>query len=526
MIEKILEILDRYENILILGFGREWQTSYNFIRKYLPNKKVTILDENQIWKIDDEKADVIIEKITIERLRQFDLIVKTPWISFKWMDTEWLNITSQLELLLEVDRDNVIWITGTKGKSTTTALLYEVVKNQKENTFLLWNIWVPIFEQIENFDNDSTLVIECSSHQLQYIKTSPHIAILLNLYPEHLDHYNNLQEYYDSKLNIFKYQTEWDFAIFDEQVTSLVPLYWRGVAEGRGIFKNPYPDKSSDLSRVLDPGRDREGSSFLKGAQSPTIFEIGKDILVQWDFVMMNRASLSKGGADPEVTNGEAVGFYKQIPSIPLNKGDSSAVGWKFWIPPTHLHKGDSMIRVYNVNEKRNLLWEHNLRNIMNIFVVCEILKLDLEKAKQVIAKFQPLEHRMELVWTFDWVTYYNDSIATIPASTINSLKSIPNVNTLILWWMDRWIDYSDLINFVNGSDVENVICLPKTGHDILPSITKKTYKVEDLPQAVEFAKQVTKKWFVCLLSPAASSYTFFKNFEERGKMFKELVKE
>ena len=161
----------------------------------------------------------------------------------------------------------------------------------------------------------------------------------------------------------------------------------------------------------------------------------------------------------------------------------------------------------------------------MNIFVVCDILKLDFEKAKKIIAKFEPLEHRMELVWTFDWVTYYNDSIATIPASTINSLKSIPNVNTLILWWMDRWINYSGLIDFVNSSDVENVICLPKTGHDLLPSISKKTYKVENLPQAVEVAKQVTKKWSVCLLSPAASSYTFFKNFEERGRMFKDLVR-
>ena len=161
----------------------------------------------------------------------------------------------------------------------------------------------------------------------------------------------------------------------------------------------------------------------------------------------------------------------------------------------------------------------------MNIFVVCDILWLDFEKAKKVISEFKPLEHRMELVWTFDWVTYYNDSIATIPESTINSLKSIPNVNTLILWWMDRWIDYSKLIEFVNNSNVENIICLPKTGHDLQLKLTKKTYKAEDLPHAVETAKQVTKKWTVCLLSPAASSYTFFKNFEERGRLFKEYVK-
>lgn len=457
MIEKILEILNKYENILILGFGREWKTSYNFIRKHLPNKHLTILDENQIWEINDENTDIIIEKITIERLRQFDLIVKTPWISFKWMNTEWLNITSQLELLLEVDRQNVIAITGTKGKSTTTTLLYEVVKNQKENTFLLWNIWVPIFEQIENFDENSTLVIECSSHQLQYIKTSPHIAILLNLYPEHLDHYNSLQEYYDSKLNIFKYQTEWDFAIVDEQVTNVVKQPLRPSATS--------PNRE-EISPLIG------GDPALAGEGVAKAIEIWKDILVQWDFVVLD---------------------------------------WK---------------EIYNINEKRNLLWEHNLRNIMNIFVVCDIFWLDFEKAKKVISEFKPLEHRMELVWTFDWVTYYNDSIATIPASTINSLKSIPNVNTLILWWMDRWIDYSDLIDFVNSSNVESVICLPKTGHDLQPSLTKQTYKVNNLPEAVKIAKQVTKKWTVCLLSPAASSYTFFKNFEERGRMFKELVRD
>jgi len=456
MIEKILNILDNYENILILGFGREWKTSYNFIRKHLPNKKLTILDENQIWEINDENTEILIEKITIDRLKQFDLIVKTPGISFKWMETEWLNITSQLELLLEIDRENVIAITGTKGKSTTTTLLYEVIKNQKENTFLLWNIWVPIFEQIENFDEDSALVIECSSHQLQYIKTSPHIAILLNLYPEHLDHYNSLEEYYDSKLNIFKYQKEWDYSIFDEQVIEIASLMKGGAEWNEAVgFYNQNP-----------PTPLTEGG--LSVSQN---IEIWKDICVQWDYVVMN---------------------------------------WE---------------DIYGVNEKRNLIWDHNLRNIMNIFVVCDILWLDFEKAKKVISEFKPLEHRMELVWTFDWVTYYNDSIATIPESTINSLKSIPNVNTLILWWMDRWIDYSKLIEFVNNSNVENIICLPKTGHDLQPKLTKKTYKAEDLILAVETAKKVTKKWTVCLLSPAASSYTFFKNFEERGRLFKEYVK-
>ena len=69
MIEKILKILNNYENILILGFGREWKTSYNFIRRHFPNKKLTILDENQIWEINDENTEILIEKTSIERLR-------------------------------------------------------------------------------------------------------------------------------------------------------------------------------------------------------------------------------------------------------------------------------------------------------------------------------------------------------------------------------------------------------------------------------------------------------------------------
>lgn len=477
MIEKILNILNKYENILILWFGREWKTSYNFIRKHLPNKHLTILDENQIWEIDDKNTEILIEKITIERLRQFDLIVKTPWISFKWMDAEWLNITSQLELLLEIDRENVIAITGTKGKSTTTTLLYDVIKNQKENTFLLWNIWVPIFEQIEKFDEDSTLVIECSSHQLQYVKASPHIAILLNLYPEHLDHYNNLQEYYDSKLNIFKYQNENDFAIIDEQVFSVVPLLKGDTGEA--------------------------GEDFY---QNTTI--IWKDIFIEWNFIVQK--------------------------DIPLTKGDKGGSETRWWTHPTLpyegrydilLTKGGETKPIYDINEKRNLLWDHNLRNIMNIFVVCEILWLNFEKAKKIISEFQPLEHRMELVWTFDWITYYNDSIATIPESTINSLKSIPNVNTVIIWWMDRWIPYNKLIDFLNNSNIQNIICLPDTWHKIMPELSWNTYKANDLAHAVQIAKQVTQKWQVCLLSPAATSYWFFKNFEERGRIFKELVK-
>ena len=91
---------------------------------------------------------------------------------------------------------------------------------------------------------------------------------------------------------------------------------------------------------------------------------------------------------------------------------------------------------------------------------------------------------------------------------------------------MDRGIDYTDLINFINKNDIGNIVCLPKTGHDIASKITNnKVYLAKDLFEAVSISKKVTEKGKICLLSPAAASYGFFKNFEERGDKFKELVK-
>ena len=91
---------------------------------------------------------------------------------------------------------------------------------------------------------------------------------------------------------------------------------------------------------------------------------------------------------------------------------------------------------------------------------------------------------------------------------------------------MDRNINYTDFIKFIEASNVENIICMPKTGHDIAKKIiNKKTFIVDTMQEAVKMAKKVTQKGEICLLSPAAASYGYFKNFEEKGNIYKELVK-
>ena len=153
--EKIIEKL-KDKNIAILGFGREGKSTYNFIRKHLPEKHLTIIDKANIT-CDDLYVDLVTGDDYLNDLGKYDLIIKTPGISLKDIDYSDFkdSITSQLELLLEVDRENIIGITGTKGKSTTSTLMYEVLRGQRDNVYLLGNIGIPVLDKIEEYTDSS-----------------------------------------------------------------------------------------------------------------------------------------------------------------------------------------------------------------------------------------------------------------------------------------------------------------------------------------------------------------------------------
>jgi UDP-N-acetylmuramoylalanine--D-glutamate ligase len=192
---------------------------------------------------------------------------------------------------------------------------------------------------------------------------------------------------------------------------------------------------------------------------------------------------------------------------------------------------GDKVIinntEIYDINSPRNLIGEYNLKNIMFVLGVSEILKLDLNSTLKSISEFKTLPHRLELIGEYDGVIYYDNSIATIPMATIEAVKALKYVDSLIIGGMDRGIDYKGLIDFLNESNISNIICMPKTGHDIAKELkNEKCHIVETLEEAVDVAKKVTTKGKICLLSPAAASYGFFKNFEEKGDIFKKLVQE
>lgn len=444
MYSKIIELLES-KKIAILGFGMEGRSTYNFIRRHLPLKELTIIDANDLSNDavlkNDNYINIVFGSDYCNNLSDYDLIIKSPGISFKDIDTKPLKgkITSQLELLLMFFKENVIGITGTKGKSTTTSLIYEVLKQQRDNVYLLGNIGIPILDNIENYNEDSILVVEMSSHQLEFIDVSPHIGIILNLYEDHLDHAGSVLRYHNIKMNMFKFQNDNDIAIYCLDNLNL----------NKKMRENSY--KSIKYSVSLK----RKSDIYIKN----------------------NKV------------------YYK-----------------------------DNLL--YIDDDKRILIGNHNLENIMIVSFISYLFKLDLKKTINIINNFKGLSNRLEYVGKFDDIIYYSDTIATIPEATISGINALKRVDTLILGGMDRGIHYSALIDYLKDSQISNIICMPSTGKKIYDCLkdTKNAYYVNTLEEAVQLAKKCTEKNKICLLSPAAPSYEYFKNFEEKGNRYKELV--
>jgi UDP-N-acetylmuramoylalanine--D-glutamate ligase len=193
----------------------------------------------------------------------------------------------------------------------------------------------------------------------------------------------------------------------------------------------------------------------------------------------------------------------------------------------------DNYSKAKNINcniewtEEGNLIGEHNLFDVKIAVSIAKILKIDEVTIIKAIKEFKSLPHRLELVGEFDKIIYYNDSISTIPEATILAVKSLKKVDTLIIGGLDRGIHYDGLVEFLEKADVTNIICAYETGEKIHRLLTRSgKYLVDNLEEAVKLAKEITQKEKICLLSPAAASYGYFKNFEERGEKYKEYIKE
>lgn len=447
------------KRIMITGFGREGRSSYRLIRKLFPYPStditLAIADKNTGIESDSLlSADGDIRLFTgnnyLSHADEYDIILKSPGIPTFDFDgiTTVEKISSQTDIFLQVYGNQTIGITGTKGKSTTTNLIYSIMKTAKPNTIMAGNMGLPLFDSIENIDSETILVLELSSHQLENIHKGPHIGIVLNLFQEHLDHYNSYLDYRMAKLNIGLHQSEKDVFIYckdNEELDTLV--------------------EKNNIKSIILP------------------------------YSMTKKLNF---------------GCYLD--------------GENFRLSPT-----DTII--YNTTEKRHLKGNHNLSNCMAAFLVGHCHGIADEVTADSIANFKGLEHRLEYVDTKNGIIFYNDSISTIPEATIAAIEALKDVDTLILGGFDRGIDYSMLSNFLSESDISNIAFVGKAGeriYNLLNSTTNTKKKNHILSsnyaEVVDWCFRHTAKGKICLLSPAASSYDIFKNFEERGNVFKQLI--
>lgn len=430
MFQPLIDYL-RERSVLILGFGREGRSTYRLIREFLPEKEISIADKFPVT-IEDKNVNLFCGDGYMSVINDFEVVIKSPGISVR--DVEIKNnvtVTCQTDLFLKFGGCKCIGITGTKGKTTTSTLTYLILKAAGINTALIGNIGVPVFESLGNAEK-MIPVIELSSHQLEFTRTSPHIGVLTNVYPEHLDHYNGFKGYVNAKLNIVRNQKENDIFIYNAD---------QGISE--------FIDESEIKSKKIGiSAEDAEKDPFLK------------------ELVSCNP----------------------------------------------------------------RLLGRHNRFDILLAATAAKALGIEDKFIRAGIESFDGIPHRMENVGTYKGITFYNDSIATIPEAVMCAVEALKKVGSLIIGGNDRGLDYSDFMKDLSGCNVDNIICLPETGHAIGNSLKemgsdKNIIIAKDMEEAVKAAFEFTESGKICLLSPAASSYNRYKNFEEKGEHYKSLIK-
>lgn len=441
----MISILDKYirgEKVLILGFGREGKSSFHFIKKHFPQIDISVADRNQgldkseTLKIGDE--NLFLGDDYLEAIQNFNVIIKSPGISItavqkKYKDKIWL---SQTGLFLEAYHRQIIGITGTKGKSTTSSLIHHILKCAGTYSILVGNIGQPPFDLIDQINPETHIVFELSANQLEFVNHAPHIAILLNLFQEHLDYFGSIEKYFDAKMNIVKLQEAGDVFIFDS-------------------------------------GNKNIGEQLKPIALKPKVFSFNEN------------------------DNGQIVSSNAILKKIEFS------------------------------NYK--LKGRHNLKNITAAALACISAGVGIEEIISGVEAFSPLEHRLEFVGNYCGIDFYNDSISTIPESTVEAVKTIKNIQTLILGGFDRGIDYTFLLNFLSTSSALTLIFTGPAGKRMMAeyqALKDKNQQIYFIEQFNDMSNllQKTEKGKACVLSPAASSYDQFNDFEERGRAFKKMA--
>ncbi len=396
----------------------------------------------------------VLGKDYLSELKGFDVIFKTPKIRFDIPELvrereRGAVVTSEMEVFVELCPAEIFAVTGSDGKTTTTTLIYNMLKEEGYRCWLGGNIGTPLLDKIDEIKETDKVVLELSSFQLHTMKKSPNIAVVTNLSPNHLDVHKSMEEYVDAKKNIFRYQCPNDKVVLNHD---------NSITKG-----------------------------FAKEAKGKVVF--------------FSRTGRIDSGA--VVENGKLV--YKS---------------------------SGKTLEIVSTDEIL-LPGEHNVENYLAA-TAAVIEHVKPETIKRVATTFKGVEHRIELAREIRGIKFYNDSIGTSPSRTMAGLKSFRQKVILIAGGYDKNIPYDEMGEII-AERVKCLVLMGATGpkiRDALLMEIENTGKGKDIPvfmcntleEAVQTAYENAVTGDVVLFSPASASFDMFKNFEERGNKFKEIV--
>jgi len=239
-----------HKNVCILGYGKEGKTSYEMLRTHAPAAKITIADGNPAATGEPGVA-LIAGPDYLEKLGSFDAIIKSPGIP--WTPGEPLRskLTSATEIFLDSLPEivRVIGVTGTKGKSTTSNLIYQVLTAAGIRVFLAGNIGEPMLGFLKEATPSTTFVLELSSYQLETLKTSPHIAVVTSFFPDHLDYHRGLKNYFEAKKNIARFQKPGDIVFYNPSFPECVEIANLSAGKKETFVPEDYPGRPNPALR-------------------------------------------------------------------------------------------------------------------------------------------------------------------------------------------------------------------------------------------------------------------------------------
>jgi UDP-N-acetylmuramoylalanine--D-glutamate ligase len=444
------------KKVLVVGLGKSGLAAALFLRRR--GAQVTVSDVRSAEALAKDIPALLEEGIMVETgghglltFRRQDLIVVSPGVPLNTPELAQVRsfgrpVIGELELAARFLKGRTLAITGSNGKTTTTALLGEILKEAGIPTLVGGNIGVPVVALIDQSTDETWSVLEVSSFQLEStVEFHPSIAVILNITPDHLDRHGSFESYALAKERIFASQNERDFVVLN-----------------------------ADNARASQAASHSAARVYWFSVEHA----VGQGAWLEEGFVVYRAAE----DAAPE--------RIMPLSGIPL--------------------KG-----------------LHNIENVLAAVVAARLAGAPAEAVRRAIEAFQAVEHRLEFVAAINGVDFYNDSKATNVDATAKAVAAFQSGIHLILGGKDKGSDYTQLAQLLRER-VRAVYTIGSAAAKIESHLrgVVPILSCETLDNAVSAAASAATPGEVVLLAPACSSFDQFENYEQRGRVFKELVSE